>query len=104
MAEGEPVVRKSIVRKSITRKYNTAKYETMDILVDHSIEVEWDTVAALRAKSDGITKLVADDFEQTAKKVFEEYKLNTIAAIVNAPELPRKGLSADEKKDYDAIA
>lgn len=99
-----PKMRKSIVRKSITRKYNTAKFETMDIVVDHSIEVEWDTIENLRAKSDSVTTLVANDFEQTAKKVFEDFRLTSTPASMNEAGPAKRGLSAEEKKDFDKLS
>jgi hypothetical protein len=95
--------RKSLVRKSVTRKYNTAKFETMDITVDHSVEVEWENIDQLRTKSDGLTTLVIQDYDQTSKRVFEEFRLNNISATVNQADTPRRGLSAEEKKDFDSL-
>lgn len=101
--------RKSVVRKSITRKYNTAKFETMDIVVEHQIEVEWDSVDTLRAKSDGITTLVREDFEKTQKRVMEELNLCGYAAFVssatgnNGSNSSKRILSEEEKKDFDAL-
>jgi len=96
-------VRKSTIRKVIMRKYNTAKYETMDITVDHQHEIEWDSIDTLRKKSDNLTSLVTQDFEQTAKRVFEEMKMASFAATVSAVEPPRRGLSAEEKQDFDKL-
>jgi len=98
-----PVNRKSVVRKSITRKFNTAKFETMDIVVDHTHEIEWPNLDTLRAKSDNLTTLVAQDFDQTCKKVFDEFKLTGYLATMNAADTPRRGLSAEEKKDFDKL-
>jgi hypothetical protein len=97
-------MRKSVVRKSVTRKYNTAKYETMDITVDHQHEIEWDSIENFRKKSNNITILVANDFEQTAAKVMEEFKLTNFAATVNTGDMSRRGLSATEKNDFDKLS
>jgi hypothetical protein len=97
-------MRKSIVRKAIIRKYNTAKFETMDVIVEHQIEVEWENIDMLRAKSDGITTLVREDFENTQKRVFEELNLNGFSAIVSSTTNNNKrGLTEEEKKDFDAL-
>lgn len=97
-------MRKSVVRKAIIRKYNTAKFETMDIIVEHQIEVEWENINMLRAKSDGITTLVREDFENTQKRVFEELNLNGFSAIVSSTTNNNKrGLTEEEKKDFDAL-
>jgi hypothetical protein len=96
-------MRKSIVRKAIIRKYNTAKFETMDVIVEHQIEVEWENIDMLRAKSDGITTLVREDFENTQKRVFEELNLNGFSAIVSSTTNNKRGLTEEEKKDFDAL-
>ena len=95
--------RKSTIRKVIMRKYNTAKYETMDITVDHQHEIEWDSIDTLRKKSDNLTTLVTQDFDETAKKVFEELKMTSFAATMNSAEPSRSGLSAEEKQDFDKL-
>ena len=64
----QPKIRKSVIRKSIMRKYNTAKYETMDITVDHQHEIEWDSIDSLKNKSNNITTLVVQDFDETAQR------------------------------------
>lgn len=97
-------MRKSVVRKAIIRKYNTSKFETMDIIVEHQIEVELENIDMLRAKSDGITTLVREDFENTQKRVFEELNLNGFSAIVSSTTNNNKrGLTEEEKKDFDAL-
>lgn len=96
-------IRKSVIRKTIMRKYNTAKYETMDITVDHQHEIEWDSIDTLRKKSDNLTSLVVQDFDETARKVFEELKVTSFAAVVNASESPRRGLSIEEKQEFDKL-
>jgi len=96
-------MRKSVIRKCITRKYNTAKYETMDITVDHQHEIEWDSIENLRKKSNNVTTLVTQDFEDTQKRVFEELKTLNYSATMNVAEPARRGLSLEEKKDFDKL-
>lgn len=95
--------RKSVIRKSITRKYNTAKYETMDITVDHQHEIEWDSIDNLKKKSNNVTTLVVQDFDDTQKRVFEELRTANYAASMTAAEPARRGLSLEEKKDFDKL-
>lgn len=99
-----PQMRKSVIRKSITRKYNTAKFETMDIVVDHQHEIEWDSIDVLKTKSNNVTTLVVQDFENTEKRVMEELRLNGYKAFINPPgENSKRSLTEEEKKDFDSI-
>ena len=98
-----PKMRKSVIRKSITRKYNTAKYETMDITVDHQHEIEWESIDNLKKKSNNLTTLVVQDFDDTQKRVFDELKTANYAATMNSVEPPRRGLSSEEKQDFDKL-
>jgi len=99
-----PKDRKSVIRKSITRKYITAKYETMDVTVDHQHEIEWDTIENLRKKCNNLTLLVTKDFEETVEKVKEELRVLSFAAVVNTAEPARRGLTIEEKKDFDKLS
>lgn len=96
--------RKSSIRKVITRKYNTAKYETMDITVEHQHEIEWDSIATLRAKSNNLTTLVIQDFDDTARKVMDELRVTSFAAsMTNTSENAKRSLTAQEKQDFDKL-
>lgn len=95
--------RTSTIRKTITRKYNTAKYETMDITVELNSEVEWDSIENLKIKSNNITTLVIQDFDQTAKRVMDELKVTSFAASMTVAEPARRSLTAEEKQDYDKL-
>lgn len=97
-----PKSRKSNIRKVITRKYNTAKYETMDITVEHQLEVEWDSVTNLLKKSDNFTSVVVSDFDNTAKKVMEELKATNYIATISTPD-SRRALTSQEKQDFDKL-
>jgi len=74
MSDTEQVVRKSKIVKSISRKYNVAKYENLVIHVSYEEEIEWKDLTERQKKSKDVTKLLAMDFEQTKKDVFEELK------------------------------
>lgn len=103
MAE-ENINRKSVIRKVITRKYNTAKYETMDITVDHQHEIEWDSISTLRMKSNNLTSLVVQDFDDTARKVMDELKVTAyLATISSSADSAKRPLTAMEKQDFDKL-
>jgi hypothetical protein len=95
--------RKSIIRKSITRKYNTAKYETMDITVDHQHEIEWDSIETLKIKSNNLTVLVTQDFDETARKVMSELRVAGYSAVVSNVEANKRALTTLEKQDFDKL-
>ncbi len=99
----QPKIRKSVIRKSIMRKYNTAKYETMDITVDHQHEIEWDSIDSLKNKSNNITTLVVQDFDETAQRVMAELRLTSHAATMNGPEVAKRALTPEEKQDFDKL-
>lgn len=99
----EKLNRKSVIRKVITRKYNTAKYETMDITVDHQHEIEWDSIETLRVKSNNLTSLVTQDFDETAKKVMSELRVVGYAAIMNGADSSKRALTPQEKQDFDKL-
>lgn len=100
----ESPIRKSVIRKVITRKYNTAKYETMDITVDHQHEIEWDSISTLKIKSNNLTTLVVQDFDDTAKRVIDELRTTVYSATVsNASESSRRALTSQEKEDFDKL-
>jgi hypothetical protein len=100
----ENINRKSVIRKVITRKYNTAKYETMDITVDHQHEIEWDSISTLKAKSNNLTTLVVQDFDDTARKVMDELRVTTFAAtMTTSSDANKRALSAQEKQDFDKL-
>lgn len=99
----ENLNRKSVIRKVITRKYNTAKYETMDITVDHQHEIEWDSIETLRIKSNNLTTLVTQDFDETARKVMSELRVNGYSAVVSNIESNKRALTAQEKQDFDKL-
>ena len=103
MSEENPI-RKSTIRKVITRKYNTAKYETMDITVDHQHEIEWDSISTLKIKSNNLTTLIVQDFDETAKRVMEELRTTAYAATIStSADSSKRALTSQEKQDFDKL-
>lgn len=101
--ESKSPLRTSTIRKTVTRKYNTAKYETMDITVEITSDVEWDTIENLKIKSNNVTTLVIQDFDNTAKRVMDELKVTSFAATMHSADLPRRTLTSEEKQDFDKL-
>ena len=71
-APKEKPVRKSKIRKSIERIWNIAPYESLKISVAFEEDVEWADLAQRNKKSANWTKLLIDDFNQTAQDVFRD--------------------------------
>jgi len=100
----EQQIRKSTITKSITRKYNVARFETLDVMIQHEHEIEWDSIATLKSKSNNITTLIREDFEDTANRVLTELQLNGYKAFVtNTQENNKRPMTPEEKKDFDAL-
>jgi hypothetical protein len=76
MAEDKKT-RVSKITKSITRTFNTAKYESLVINVGYEEVVEWTegNMPERQDKSEKITKVLLDDFDKTATKVFKHLGL-----------------------------
>lgn len=94
-------MRKSRIRKAVVRKLNTAKYETIDIIVEHEHEVEWEDgdISSLMKKSDGVGKIVLKDYQETEGKVLEELRLSAHSAFGNDSS-PKKVMAKD---DFDSL-
>lgn len=105
--------RKSVITKTITRKFNTAKYETLDLSVQQTHEIEWTSIDMLRAKSNSITTLLTEDFNQTVQKVFTDLHLDEYLAFINSKgpsdssssgEKNKNNLSEKDKKEFDKLS
>ena len=75
--------KKSIIKKSISRKLSTAQYETLDITVEATEEIEWETVEERMNKTNNITSVVLVDFQNTLTKSLSMMKLDKKLAEVN---------------------
>ncbi|MCD6435315.1 MAG: hypothetical protein J7L15_02905 [Clostridiales bacterium] len=76
--------KKSIIKKSITRKLSTAQYETLDVTVEATEEIEWDTVEERMNKTTNITSVVLIDFQNTLTKALGTMNLDKKLAEVNS--------------------
>ena len=74
--------KKSIIKKRISRKIQTQTYENLEIHCEFEEEVEWDTIAERREKSQKISNLLMLDFKQTMKTALEELELHRKNATV----------------------
>ncbi len=92
-------VRRSRIRKSIVRKLNTAKFETMDIIVDHDIEVDWRDAKELLEKAKNVTALVLEDYKRTEGQVLSDLQLSSQNAFRNEADLPKKSVNLNDNFD-----
>jgi hypothetical protein len=61
-------------------------------------------IDTLKAKSNNLTTLVVQDFDDTARKVMDELRVTTFAAtIINSSDSAKRTLSAQEKQDFDKL-
>ena len=96
-------IRTSKVRKGIFRKLNVAKYETIDIIVDHEIEVEWKNAAELLEKAKGVTTLVTKDYQSTEVQVLQELNLAGYKAFANEPEVKKPLAKVETRQEFDKL-
>ena len=93
--------KKSIIRKSITRKLSTAQYETLDLTVEATEEIEWETVEEMMQKTTNISSVVMIDFQNTLAKTLQLMKLDKkLATVTGEKKNNKKAASSGGSLDF----
>lgn len=93
-------MKKSIIKKSITKKISTAPYESVDIHIELTETVEWETMDERMKKTDAISKILIIDFIKSLNQAAEELGFTKNIAQISGK---KESQNAKEKTDDKSI-
>jgi len=109
MPEGEKKKRVGRISKSIERIYNIAPYESLKITVRLEEDIEWGTLKERQKKSANWTKILTQDFNDTATGVFKDQNVSEHKVFHKNSAVEKDGskdlndLDAEELDGIDGI-
>lgn len=99
--------KRTTATKRIGRKIQTKQFESLDISIECTDEIEWETLEERNKKLDQLTKLAINDFDETFGQVCKAVDVSEKRAFVHAPkpeaksEEKPKSKSNSKKDDSD---
>lgn len=94
-------MKKSIIKKSITRKISTAPYESVDIHIEVTEEVEWESMDERMKKTDAISKILLIDFIKSLNQASEELGFTKNIAQISGKKKPQNAKEKTEDKSIN---